>query len=150
MYYRALSIFAAVGLVAAPAAASPTEPGGAESKIGVFAGGSVRLALGQSRKQPPQARLQLSGTRVHGRPGSAPTFSLHGSTGFELELSSSKPTFLVGGQEPWKLGRKLGTDGSSTPRWVVGGLVAAGGLLFLAAEIFDNDTNAEPCTPGNC
>ena len=149
MNYRVLSIIIGAGLVASPAAANPFDLGGAESEVGVFAGGSVRLALGQSRRQPPQARLQLSGTQVHGRPGSAPRFPLHGK-GLELELSSSKPSFLIGGHKLRPLGPKLGIDGNSTPLLVVGGLVAAGGLLFLAAEIFDNNTNAEPCTPGNC
>ena len=141
MYFR-LSIVAAAALAASPAAAS--DLGGGESKVGVFAGGSLRLTLGQGGRPRPQALLQVSGARAYQRPGGGPTFSLLEPKPIELELSSGKPSLLIGGRKSAAVRRKLAMDGICTPLWSLGGVAAAGGLLCLAAEIFDNEPNAEP------
>ena len=150
MFYGALSTIAAAALVASPAVADPLDLGGGKTTTGVFAGGSLRVAFGGKGRQAPQAGLQLTTVRAQERPNGALMFSPPASRGLELNLLSRKPSLLIAGQRSSTVKRKLGMEGSSTPLWVIGGLVAAGGLLFLAAEIFDNKADAEPCIPGNC
>ncbi len=119
-----------------------------ERRTGAFAGVAFKVAMGSKEASKPTARLQLGPTQLNraSGPGASVRTTFQGSA-LELGLLGGKPMFFVGGQSTKVLKQQANLNGGNTWLYVAGGLAIAGAAILILS---DNDTNAEPCFPGNC
>lgn len=122
---------------------------GMERRSGAFAGMAVNMAMGAKQKSVPTARLKLGFTQSYRAANSGvPLRTSFQGSALELGLNAGQPMlFIGGGQSTKSLKRRAQLNGNSW-LYVVGGVAVAAAAAFLIFA--DDDTNAEPCVPGNC
>jgi hypothetical protein len=142
----ALSVVSASPCVAAPDDRFDWQ--GTERRSGAFAGMAVKMPMGAGQKSIPTARLKLGFTQSYRAANGIPSrTSFHGSA-LELGLKAGEPMLFIGGQSTKSLQRRAQLNGGNSWLYIAGGVAVAAAAAFLIFA--DDDTNAEPCTPGNC
>ena len=121
---------------------------GMERRSGAFAGMAVNMTMGARQKANPTARLKLGFTQSYRAANGVPLRTSFQGSALELGLNAGEPTLFIGGQNTKSLKRRAQLNGGNSWLYVAGGVAVAAAAAFLIFA--DDDTNAEPCTPGNC